>query len=270
MTSTPLLISPPAGYERIGDGEHSEVFRRPGSRHCIQLFRPDTELTVERINTEYAYLRQAYSALPGLIPAQRLIAHHRHVHLATTVLVKEWVGVDASRPLNRVRAGGLAPGTAAQLEQFVAATRALLARVAVEEILLPDIIDIRFRNLALDTHGRLRLLDTNQLINTRALRALAPGQTLDITRRRIHAALLRRLMYLDAAFCGRTRAQLTSDPLYTRYLSPANFQTLFRGSTAAGEPCDRHRSPHRRAQYPVPPRPRLWHDKYPQDHPPKP
>ncbi|MCC3655773.1 hypothetical protein LIX60_30805 [Streptomyces sp. S07_1.15] len=42
------------------------------------LFRPDTPLTVERIETEYAYLQQAYSALPRLIPRQRLFTDNPH------------------------------------------------------------------------------------------------------------------------------------------------------------------------------------------------
>ncbi|MGW5442732.1 hypothetical protein [Streptomyces asiaticus] len=151
------------------------------------------------------------------------------------MLVKQWVDVDASRPLNRVRAADLKRETLHQLDRFLALTRSLLERAPVEQTLLPDIIDLRFRNLAVDTDGDLRLLDTNQLINTRALRALAPGRTLDIGHRRIHAALLRRLMYLDAAFRGRTRAQLISDPLYARYLSPAAFAALFEQSTASGE-----------------------------------
>jgi len=74
-----------------------------------------------------------------------------------------------------------------------------------------------------------------QLINTRALQALPPGQRLDITRRPIHAALLRRLMYLDAAVRNRTRDQLTADPVYARYLAPADFDTLFQASAEAGE-----------------------------------
>lgn len=235
MTSTPVLLTPPAGHERIGDGEHSEVYHRPGSRYCIQLFRPDTELTVERINAEYAYLREAYSALPYLIPVQRLFADAPHAPLSRTVMVKKWVDVDISRPLNRVRAADLASGTVAQLAEFVAVTRAQVERASVEDTLLPDIIDRRFRNLALDTSGRLRLLDTNQMINTRALRQLARGQTLDITRRRIHAHVFRRLMYLDAVFRGRNREQLQRDPVYARYLSPTDVQTLFRHSCALGE-----------------------------------
>lgn len=100
---------------------------------------------------------------------------------------------------------------------------------------MPDIIDTRFQNLALDITGHLRLLDTNRLINTNALRKLAPGQTLDIGRRRIHALLLRRLMYLDAAFRGRNRQQLANDRVYRRYLSPEAFEQLFSDSTAVGE-----------------------------------
>lgn len=235
MTSTPVLLSVPAGYVLVGDGEHSEVYRRPGARRCIQVFRPDTELTTARINTEYAYLLQAYAALPGLIPAQRLHAPDSAAHPSRAVMVKAWVDVDASLPLGRVRAADLPADTAGQLVRFVQITRSLLERARAEETLLPDIIDYRFRNLAVDTGGRLRLLDTNQLINTRALRALAPGRPLDVGARPIHARLLQRLMYLDAAFCGRSRDQLAADPVYARYLSPVDMQRLFQQSAAEGE-----------------------------------
>jgi hypothetical protein len=235
VTSTPVLLSVPAGYVVVGDGEHSQVYRRPGARRCIQIFRPDTELTTARITTEYAYLLQAYAALPDLIPAQRLHAPDPAAHPSRAVLVKTWVDVDASLPLGRVRAQDLPAGAAAQLGRFVDITRSLVERAPGEETLLPDIIDYWFRNVAVDTGGRLRLLDTNQLINTRALRALAPGQRLDIGRRPIHARFLQRLMYLDAAFRCRTRDQLAADPVYARYLAPEDLQHLLRQSGAEGE-----------------------------------
>ncbi len=232
-----LRTRPSARYQRVGDGEHSEVFRRPGSRWCIQLFTVDCpELTIRKVRDEYHYLRQMYAALPQLLPAQRLFACHPAAHISETVLVKEWVDIDTTRPLNRTRATDLPPACVDDLHQFIGVTRELLDRAASEPMLLPDIIDTRFQNLAVDTGGRLRLLDTNRLINTVALRALPPGQTLDPDRRPIHARLLRRLMYLQAAFAGATRRDLADDPLYRRYLSPAVLHRLFDESTAHGEP----------------------------------
>jgi len=237
VTATALRTRPPARYRRIGDGEHSEVFRRPGSAYCLQLFRPDCpELTVDKIRAEYAYLRAAYAAMPTLVPGQRLFADSPGDHVSRTVLVKQWVDVDPAAALNRVRRADLPPHSAAQLDQFVTITRALVASAAEQETFWPDIIDDRFQNLALDTGGNLRLLDTNRLISTRALRALGPGQTLDRVRRPIHARFLRRLMYLDAAFCGRGSDQLAADPLYRRYLHPDDLGALLRDSRAAGEP----------------------------------
>jgi len=225
------------GYERIGDGEHSEVFRRPGSRYCVQLFKIGcAELTVAKIRGEYAYLRQVYAELPGLITAQRLFADNPRVPVWQTLLVKEWVNVDHHRPLNRVRRPDLRPATVEQLASFIEVTRGLLAQPPWVQTLLPDIIDDRFQNLALDTHGNLRLLDTNRLINTNALRQLAPGQTLDITRRRIHATFLRRLMYLDAAFRDQSTDRLRQDAVYSQYLCAEDFEILFQESAALGEP----------------------------------
>lgn len=236
MTATGPRNRPRDRYEQIGDGEHSEVFRRPGSRHCIQLFRTDCpELTVDKIRREYAYLREVYTSLPGLIPAQRLFADGPQVHVCQTLLVKEWVDIDRSRPLNRIRGSDLSPDSAAQLRCFVAVTRGLLEQASGMQTFLPDIIDDRFQNLALDTGGQLRLLDTNRLISTNALRQLGLGQRLDITRRRIHAKLLRRLMYLDAAFRGRRADQLRYDPVYRRYLLPEDFEVLFQESIELGE-----------------------------------
>ncbi|MGW2476991.1 hypothetical protein [Streptomyces sp. NPDC001665] len=235
MTTTPVLLPVPARYALVGDGEHSEVYRRPGARRCVQLFRPDTELTVHRITTEYAYLLRAYGAMPGLIPAQRLWAPSPAPHPSRCVIVKAWVDIDTALPLGRVRPSDLRESTTTQLAQFIEISRSLVERSSAEKTLLPDIIDYRFRNLVVDTDGHLRLLDTNQLISTNALRALAPGQKLDITRRPIHGRFLQRLMYLEAAFRGRTRHQLAADPVYSRYLTPANLHRLFEKSIAEGE-----------------------------------
>ncbi|WP_239331832.1 hypothetical protein [Frankia sp. CiP3] len=232
-----LRTRPSARYQRVGDGEHSEVFRRPGSRWCIQLFTVDCpELTVSKVSDEYHYLRQVYAALPELLPTQRLFVPHPAAHISETLLVKQWVDVDTTRPLNRTRPTDLPPAGVDDLLQFIRITRGLLDRAVSEPTLLPDIIDTRFQNLAVNTGGRLRLLDTNRLINTVALRTLPPGQTLDPDRRPIHARLLRRLMYLQAHFAGATRRNLADDPVYRRYLSPAALHRLFDESTADGEP----------------------------------
>ena len=55
-------VRPHSGYRRIGDGEHSEVFHRPGSPYCVQLFTPDPpELTIEKVRREYDYLVLVYA-----------------------------------------------------------------------------------------------------------------------------------------------------------------------------------------------------------------
>jgi hypothetical protein len=231
-----LRTRPQPDYRKIGDGEHSEVFRRPGSPYCVQLFTTDCpELTIDKVRREYDYLLRAYAELPDLIPWQRLLAADPHAHICETVLVKEWVAVDVTRPLGRIRAGDLPDHTVDQLGRFVTVTRDLLDQALDDQTLLPDIIDTRFQNLAVDTCGRLRLLDTNRLINTNALRRLRPGQTLDVGRHPIHALLLRRLLYLDAAFRGRDRHHLTADPVYRRYLNPGDLEQLFAASVHAGE-----------------------------------
>ncbi|OEV09316.1 hypothetical protein [Streptomyces nanshensis] len=236
MSTGGLRRQPPPGFEKVGDGEHSEVWRRPGSRFCLQLFRTDCpELTPEKVRREYVYLRRTYASIPGLVPLQRLFLPGPRAHISDTRLVKAWVEVDSSLPLNRVRRHAMSPLSAAQMERFLFLTRGLLYAARHEPTLLPDIIDERFQNLAVDTGGRLRLLDTNRLINTHALRDLAPDETLDITERWIHARWLRRLMYLEAAFTGRSRTELRSDPLYRRYLSPDSFDALFASSCQDGE-----------------------------------
>ncbi|WP_435110002.1 hypothetical protein [Nocardiopsis synnemataformans] len=233
-----LPARPPAGYELIGDGEHSRVYRPPhGGRFCVQYFLPQApELTPDKVETEYAYLMRTYTpTCPNLIPDQVLIRPAADAPLCQMVLVKEWVPVRTEWNLGRTSAEQLPASTRHDLAEFIATTRHLLERVPHQDVLLPDIIDDRFLNLAVDTAGRVRLVDTNRLINTRALQALGPGQSLDIQRRWIHGRFLRRLMYLEAAFTGRTRTDLRADALYRRYLSEASITTLLDASTAAGE-----------------------------------
>ncbi|MFG1924391.1 hypothetical protein [Cryptosporangium sp. NPDC048952] len=222
------------GYRRIGDGEHSWVYRRPGSRYCVQQFRPDcAELTPDKVRREYTYLTVVYAPVPGLIPEQRLFVPRSDAHISETLLVKRWVEVDTSKPLGRISAAHLAPGAMRQMVTFLGITRNLLASPQVT--LLPDIIDDRFQNLAVDTAGNLRLLDTNRLISTRALRQLPPGARLDIERRWIHARFLRRLMYLESAFLGRGRSELRDDWLYRRSLHVTDIDELFARSIGRGE-----------------------------------
>jgi hypothetical protein len=234
LSGTAPLLRPRPPYALIGYGEHSEVYRRPGAARCIQVFRPDCGLTPAKVRAEYAYLRRVYSALPGLIPPQRQFATGPG-GIAHTVLVKTWIDVDPGAALSRVEPTQLPGHSATQLTGFIAATRDLLERASREDgVLLPDIIDHRFENLALDATGRLRLLDTNRLINTKALRALAPGQLLDPGQRPIHTAFLRRLIHLDARYGPHTARQLATDPLYRRYLAPEHIAGLL-GCTARPE-----------------------------------
>ncbi|MFG1963062.1 hypothetical protein [Nonomuraea sp. NPDC049028] len=231
-----LLTLPRTHYQRVGEGNHSEVYHRPGSRWCVQVFKMDCpELTAAKVRREYAYLVEAYSGMPGLIPRQRLFAPADNAHISRVLLVKEWVQVDTSLPLNRIHGDDLTPGRRAQLQLFIAITRGLLARGATEEMLLPDLNDPRFTNLAFSTAGALRLLDTNRLISTAKLMRLPKGETLNLARRRIHARWLRRLMYLEATFNSQTRDDLRRDPLFSRYLALADFEALFNDSVALGE-----------------------------------
>jgi len=227
----------PGRHERVGDGEHSVVWRRPGSRWCVQTFHRDcVSLTPAKVDAEYHYLLRVYARLPGLIPAQRLFTPRPDAPITEALLVKRWIEVDPDRPLGRTPAAGLPASALADLHLFVALTRDLLARAGREPTLLPDIIDTRFQNLAVDVAGRLRLLDTNRLINTNALRALPPGATLDPQTHPIHTRLLRRLMYLQVAFTATSRAGLATDPLYRRYLTPTTRAWLCEQSRADGEP----------------------------------
>lgn len=224
-------------YEKVGFGNHSDVFRRPGSRWCVQVFRPDCpDLTVDKVLREYAYLREAYTEMPQLIPYQWLFVPRQGAHISQTLMVKRWVQVDASLLFSRIRRPDLTLMRRAQVDQFLSITRSLLDRAAVEETFLPDILDPRWTNLAFDTSGVLRLLDTNRLINTKVPRRLGPRQTLDLGRRPVHAKWLRRLMFLETRLGGRCRDDLCRDPLYCRYLTDADFSVLFEAGREAGEP----------------------------------
>ncbi len=77
---------------RIGQGMHSEVFWRPGSRFVVQVFKPDCpELTVDKLHREYAYLRAVYASTPRLIPRQWLVAPGADASLQESVLVKDYI-----------------------------------------------------------------------------------------------------------------------------------------------------------------------------------
>lgn len=228
---------PPQGYVLVGDGEHSRVFRPPhGGPYCVQYFKPDApELTPDKVEAEYAYLARAYANCPGLVPDQILVRADPESHLCQMVLVKQWVEVDTGLNLGRLEAHQLPAPARKELAAFIATTRTLLDRAAQEPVMLPDIIDDRFQNLAVDTSGHLRLVDTNRLINTNALRRLYPGQRLDVHHRWVHGRFFRRLMYLEAAFLGRAHTHLAADALYLRYLSPDTIRVLLRYSAQIGE-----------------------------------
>ncbi|MFE7797989.1 hypothetical protein [Nocardia sp. NPDC057440] len=231
-----LRKPPPPAYVMIGDGEHSQVFRRPGSSYCVQLFRVGCpELTPIKVRIEYDYLRTVYGTMPQLIPFQRLFARSPHDHISEALVVKRWVDVNMALPLGRIRRQHLPRTTTAQLGHFIAITRTVLEDARRRPMLLPDIFDDRFRNLVIDRAGDLRLLDTNRLVNTNALRALGSDETLDISHRWIHARFLRRMIYLEAAFGERPLDQLRRDPLYRRYLSAGDFDALVQDSRARGE-----------------------------------
>ncbi|MGH3896885.1 MAG: hypothetical protein ACRDTA_01275 [Pseudonocardiaceae bacterium] len=231
-------------FVKIGHGVHSEVFHRPGSRFVVQVFRPDCpELTVDKLHREYAYLCAVYSAMPKLIPRQRLVAPRADASLQDSVLVKDYIPHDPELALRRVDPARLGPRTVDQIRRFLRITRGLLAdtrthpNVGSEVSMVPDIIDPDWANLVVDIrNGDLTLIDTNRLISTHKLARLhAAGQPLDVAHRRIHALLLRRLMYLESKYLGRARAVLVRDPVYTRYLDSAGFEELFAASAAAGE-----------------------------------
>lgn len=231
-------------FVRIGQGVHSEVFRRPGSRFGLQVFKPDCpELTVEKLRREYAYLRAVYTSLPRLIPRQRLVQPRIDASLQESVLVKDYVPHDLDLALHKVDPLLLGPAVVDQIRQFLRITWGLLASTSShpdarrDASMLPDIIDPDWANLVIDTRsGDLTLIDTNRLISTYKLARLhAAGKNLDVEHRKIHALVFRRMMYLESKYLGRTRTCLARDPLYTRYLNPAGFEALFAASAAVGE-----------------------------------
>lgn len=233
------------GRVRIGEGVHSEVFRRSGSAFVVQVFKPGCpELTVDKLHREYAYLRAIYTAtMPRLIPRQPLVTPAPHAPLQDSVLLKDYVPHRPELALHRVNPAQLRPTTLEQIRQFLHLTRGLLAdtrphpHLGGESSMVPDIIDPDWANLVIDTRtGDLTLIDTNRLISTHKLAPLhSSGRPLDLRHRPIHALLLRRLMYLDAKYLRITPAALVRDPLYTRYLDPTGFEALFAASAAAGE-----------------------------------
>jgi glycosyltransferase involved in cell wall biosynthesis len=242
----PLRINPGRPFEKIGDGMHTEVFRRPPGKFVTQLFKQPSKLTLERVDREYRYLVEAYAAIPGLIPRQRLILPQPATSLSDAVIIKRYVELDASRnPLHRTDTERLDEATLRQIADFVRITRGLFTYTSPDPALrmlgprIPDIIDPAFANLVVDVDGNLRLLDTNMLISTAALLRLAvTGEKLDINKRRIHALALRRLMYLESRFLGRTEDTLRCDPFYAQFIAREDFDALFRDSARAGEPLD--------------------------------
>jgi hypothetical protein len=242
------MTAPPASKTRfvmIGEGVHSRVYRRRGSRFVIQVFKPGCpELTVDKVHREYAYLRMVYAGLPRLVPRQRLVQPRAGARLQECALVKDYIPHRPDLALHRVDPVRLGSTTRGQIARFLCITHRLLATSgpqhadSTEAPMLPDIIDPDCANLVVDTRtGDLALIDTNRLISARKLACLAStGQPLDPERHRIHALLLRRLMFLHGKYLNRPRAALRRDPVYARYLDAAGFDALFAASAAAGEP----------------------------------
>lgn len=235
----------PGRHVRIGRGAHSEVWRRPGSPWVIQIFRPESPLTVRRLTFEFDRLRAEYAAMPDLIGPQRLFSPSSHpsgpvaVPLHEMLLVKQFVDVDPTIALLRARAENLTEAQHLQLAQFITITRGLLTLPLAGDVpqtgvpRLPDIIDDDFRNLAFDRTGTLRLLDTNELISTAHLYdLLGTCETLDVHHRVIHAKFFARLLLLETLI-GRGRRELRTDPLYRGYLTAEQIDALLRGDPTA-------------------------------------
>lgn len=242
------MSAPPvreAAFAKIGEGVHSNVFHRPGSRFVVQVFKPGCpELTVAKLHHEYAYLCAVYAELPRLIPRQRLVQPRPGAPLHVCALFKDFIPHQPDLALHRVDPARLASTTRDQMARFLYLTRRLLASTGpqhatgTEAPMLPDIIDPDCANLVINARtGDLALIDTNRLISTRKLAQLtATGQTLNPAQHRIHALLLRRLMFLEARYVGRTRTALQHDPAYGRYLDAAGFDALWSASARVGEP----------------------------------
>jgi hypothetical protein len=226
------ITTPTTAHVLIGNGAHSEVLHRPGSRWVVQRFRASSPLTAQRLAQEYDYLRATYATMPGLIPPQRLFRPTPDAPLEQILLVKEYIDLDNNKTLLRIHADTLSSAERLQLVQFVTITRTLLALPLAGDIpptgvpRLPDIIDENFRNLAFDRNQHLRLLDTNELISTAHLYELiGTDTTLNLQHRHIHAKFLTRMLHLET-LTGRTRQELMVDPLYRGYLSPNQIDTL--------------------------------------------
>lgn len=236
-------LCPGPGYLMIGEGRHSVVWRRPGSPRVMQLFRRDcVGLNLPKLRREYVYLRKVFAVLPRLIPRQRLYAP-TGTPLGRAVMIKQWVDVDPQASLIADPAPDLPEPARQQLVAFLRIVHGLLDDTApdldlgTDATLLPDIIDPPLQNLVVDTDGNLRLIDTNRLISTAALRQLhAAGATIDLDRHPIHALALRRMMFLESRYLGRAFEELIRDPVYTRYLTPPDLHTLVAASAAVGEP----------------------------------
>lgn len=220
------------GHLLVGVGNHSQVYRRPGSPRVVQVFDPSTRLTAARLLREHAYLRVTYEEMPELIGPQHLIGYHAAAPLHELLLVKPFVDVDPTLPLLQARAEDLPEPHRRQLEQFLAITRDLVALPLIATIpatgvpRLPDLIDDQFRNLAFDRDGVLRLLDTNELISTAQLYdLLGTGEVLDLRRRRVHGKWFARMLLLES-LVGRDLEDLTVDPLYRGYLSAEQIRAL--------------------------------------------
>jgi hypothetical protein len=242
----PIRIDPGRPFRRIGEGMHTTVYQRGTSaRLVIQVFKPErSDLTLTEIDAHYRYLTAAYASIPDFVPAQRLFMPHRDVSLHEAVLIKEFVPSDPrSNTLLKIPANELNERARDQLWRFLDVTRAIIMHGSSDPALrqlgplAPDIIDPNFENLLIDHHGRLRLVDTNRLISTSHLVELAASESkLDIERRWIHALLLRRMMYLESKFFGRTKCTLALDPFYSQFVGNQDFSTLYEQSASAGEP----------------------------------
>ena len=241
----PIRIHTRRIFEKLGEGMHTEVYGHvPDNGYVVQTFRPEHALSRDALGLEYDYLVEAYAAMPGLVPKQRLTTSDAFLPLERAALVKERVYSDPTMgTLLNVAAPDLAPKTLAQLRQFVDITKTLFTQVLSNPDLaglgsrVPDIIDPEFSNLVIDNRDNLRLVDTNKLISTKHLNGLTEaGAKLDVSNRRIHGLLLRRLMFIESKFFGRTAKQLRADSFYAQYLSSEGFDQLFEQSAAVGEP----------------------------------
>jgi hypothetical protein len=248
-------------HRLIGSGNHSQVYRHRDSRYVLQVFHPDApELTVDKVRREYAYLRRLFDPiLPDLVPAQRLLLPRPDAPLVQAILVKDYVDIAPGWSLRTATRESLPLPALDQLAVFLHAVRELLIDTAAGDDpaaapLIPDFIDPPLENLAVDTRGRLRLLDTNRLISTAKLREqreqgrLLTGDCPGVAAR-IFRLMFRRLMFLQHRFLGTPAAELRADQLLLRYLHPSTFDRLFADSAAAGEPfsCSNCGSPMERA-----------------------